>query len=103
VARQLAALVSSLDKLDLIGRGRSPAADFLLLFGGGEQKKLAAWTVGPAKKHISLGSRLCIAAAGTPSTWAEDTECEETDQVVEIEPISLMLTGQPVIVPLRKP
>ncbi len=101
VAQQLAALVSSLEKLELIGRVRSSATDFLLLFGSGDTRKLAAWTTGASKKHLSLDSRLCIAAAGTPSAGAGDAECAETDQVISIEPVSLMLTGQPIIVPVR--
>jgi hypothetical protein len=101
-AQRLAALVSSLEKLELLGRVRSPESDFLLLFGAGNRKKLAVWTTGSAKKHLTLDSPLCIAAAGSRSVEADVAKCEDTDQVLNIEPISLTLTGQPIVVPIRE-
>ncbi len=99
--QRLAALVSSLNKLELLGRVRSPKADFLLLFGAGNQKKIAAWTTRSADIHVTLDSRLCIAAVGSRSAGADVAKCDDTDQVLQIEPISLMLTGQPIVVTIR--
>lgn len=101
-ARQLAMLVRGLDSLELSGRARSPSGDFLLLFGAGDHTKLVAWTVGPAKRRLSLGSRLCIAAEGGRSIELWDPECKEGDVIMTIEPVSLTLTQQPVIVPIRE-
>jgi polysaccharide biosynthesis protein PslG len=98
VAEQLAALVKSLDGLTLIGRVRSAPLDFILAFGTRQvPEKLVAWTLVWHERRLSLGPRLCLSRAAEV-----EAECNPNDQIAEIDPVTVPLTGQPIVIPVNE-
>jgi hypothetical protein len=91
----LSTLLHGLNGLTLIGRVRSAETEFILAFGSGSQPtKIAAWSIRPDPVSVDLGPDACISAKA-------DRPCGEDGLVTKTAPMTVRLTGRPVVVPVE--